>query len=196
MQGMQEMKTFWLRIALSIVVSMPYMQPALTAPSQSTSPCDESTVPTTISELLKAKFPQWRPKRLSDMDADNQQLWLEGRNGKECPGSAVGHFDSTDTLSYAFLLVPQSNPTGGYKVVMFGKAADKDHYSVHVLDGAEGQTYSGLVIFRAEPGEYKDVNGKRTVRIKTDVLYVEWIEKGAEIFYWSAGRYHELQVSD
>src|ERR1700730_17611545 len=99
MQGMQEMKTFWLRIAFGVFVGLLCMQPALTAPSQSTSPCDESTVPATISELLKAKCPQWRPKRLADMDADNQQLWLEGRNGKECPGSAVGHFDSTDSLS-------------------------------------------------------------------------------------------------
>jgi hypothetical protein len=25
---------------------------------------------------------------------------------------------------------------------------------------------------------------------------LEWIEKGAQLFYWSGGRFHKLQVSD
>ena len=188
------MNTFWLKIAFIGVVSLLYMEPARTA--QSSTPCDGATVPTAITELLKDKFPQWRPKRISDMDADNQRFWLEGRDAGTCPGIAIGHFESASRLSYAFLLVPQSNPSGGYKVIVFSKQAGKDIYSPTLVDHAEGQTYSGLVIFRANPGEYKDLERNKAIHIRTDVLYLEWIEKGAQLYYWLAGRYHALQVSD
>src|ERR1700747_3232085 len=132
MQGMPEMNTFWLKTVFIGVVSLVYVEPPRTA--QSSSPCDGATVPTVISELLNDKFPQWRPKRISDMDADNQRLWLEGRNGETCPGIAIGHFENASRLSYAFLLVPRSNPSGGYKVVVFSKDVGKDVYSSTLLD--------------------------------------------------------------
>jgi hypothetical protein len=130
------------------------------------------------------------------MNADDQQLWLKGPNGKECPGIAIGHFDSADRLSYALLLVPQSNPSGGHKIVVFSKGATKDVYTWGLLDHAEGQTYSGLVISKAEPGKYDDSETTKSVQIKLDGLFVEWMEKGAQLYYWSGGRYHKLQVSD
>jgi len=190
------MKTSWFTIAVIGVVSMLCVGPVLMVASQSSSPCDEVVVPDRISELLKSKFVQWRPKQISDMQAEDQQLWLKGPNGKACPGIAIGHFDSADSLSYAFLLVPRSDANGGHKIVVFSKETGKDVYTWRLLDHAEGQTYSGLVISKAEPGKYEDWEGKKSIRLKLDALYVEWMEKGAQIFYWTAGRYQKLQVSD
>jgi hypothetical protein len=130
------------------------------------------------------------------MDADDQQLWLKGRHGKECPAIAIGHFESADSLSYALLLVPQSNARGGHKIMVFSKDAAKGVYAWRLLDHAEGQTYSGLVISKAEPGKYEDWEGKKTIQLRLDGLYVEWMEKGAQLYYWRAGRYHKHQVSD
>jgi hypothetical protein len=65
-----------------------------------------------------------------------------------------------------------------------------------LLDHAEGRTFSGLVISKAEPGKYKDWEGKKSVQIRTDALYVEWIGKGAQLYYWLTDRFHKLQVSD
>lgn len=163
--------------------------------SQTTpSPCTDSMLPGSVNELLKARFPKWRPKRLLDMDAGDQQLWLKGPNGKACPGIAIGHFENADELSYAVLLVPQSNPGGGHKIVVFGKT--KDVYSVRLLDQAEGQTYSGLVISRTGPGKYDDWENTKSIQIELDGLRVEWMEQGAQLYYWRAGRYRKLQVSD
>ena len=186
----------WLRILFISVASLLYMEPAPMTAAQSALACDEPAVPTTVTELLKEKFPHWRPKQVSDIDADNRQLWLDGPNGSACPGIAIGHFENAKNLSYAFLLVPQSNPSGGHKIVIVSKEGDKEAYASTLLDHAEEQTYSGLVISKAEPGKYKDWEGKRSIQIRTDALYVEWIGKGAQLYYWSAGRYHKLQVSD
>ncbi len=196
MQGVQEMSQILLKIALVGVVGLLGMERTRMTAAQNASPCDGAALPTVVTELLKDKFPQWRPKQVSDIDVDNRQLWLEGPNGKACPGIAIGYFESAQSLSYAFLLVPRSNPNGGHKIVIVSKQPAKDAYGSTLIDHAEEQTYSGLVISKAKPGEYKDWEGKRSIRIRTDALYVEWIEKGARLYYWSAGRYHKLQVSD
>jgi hypothetical protein len=186
----------WLKTLFISAVSLLYMELSPLAAAQTPSPCDEAVLPATVTELLKEKFPQWRPKQVSDIDADNRQLWLEGPNAEACPGVAIGHFESATNLSYAFLLVPRLNPNGGHKLVIVSKELNRDAYVPTLLDHAEGQTFSGLVISKAEPGKYKDWEGKKSVQIRTEALYVEWIGKGAQLYYWLADRYHKLQVSD
>jgi len=119
-----------------------------------------------------------------------------GANQKECPGIAVGHFENAEGFSYAILLVPKSEPRGGYKIVVFTKGSTGAAYGWKLLDQAKGQTYSGLVISKAPPGKYSDFENRKTVEIKLDGVYVEWMEKGARLYYWSGGRYRKLQVSD
>jgi hypothetical protein len=130
------------------------------------------------------------------MRADDQQLWLKAAHEKECPGIAIGHFETVDKLSYAILLVPKSEPSGGHKIVVITKGPTGDAYTWKLLDHAEGQTYSGLVISKAEPGKYSDWENTKSIQMKLDGIYVEWMEKGAQLYYWSGGRYHKLQVSD
>ena len=130
------------------------------------------------------------------MEADDQQLWLTGPNDKECPGIAVGHFESVERLSYALLLVPKSNPSGGHKIVIFSKDPAKDVYASRLLDHAERQSYSGLVISKLGPGKYDDWKRVKSIKLKLDGLLVEWMEKGAQLYYWSADGYERLQVSD
>src|SRR5437899_1805897 len=128
--------------AAIVLFGMLGLVPTQISPTQHAPACDDSVLPASVRDLLNAKFPEWRPKRASDMDADNQQLWLSSVHGEECPGIGVGHFETADELSYAILLVPKSNPRGGYKVVVVSKGAPKSAYTWKLLDHAEGQTYS------------------------------------------------------
>jgi hypothetical protein len=154
-----------------------------------------AALPAPVSELIASKFPDWRPKQLSDLESDDRELWLKA-HPRECPGIAIGHFEIAHKVSYAALLVAKSEPTGGYKVVVFSKGPTGDAYAWKLLDHADGETYSGLVISKAEPGKYSDFERTKSVQTKLDGVYVEWIEKGADLYYWSAGRYHKLRVSD
>jgi len=164
--------------------------------AQGPSRCSRVSLPPPVSEMLKSKFAEWRPKQLSDMEADDQQLWLNGPNGEGCPGIAIGHLESAENLSYALLLVSKSNPSGGHKIVVFSKDLTKGVYISRLLDHAEGQTYSGLVISKVGPGKYDDSERTRSAKLNLDGLLVEWMEKGALLYYWSGGRYRTLQVSD
>jgi hypothetical protein len=185
------MKTTMVRAVLLGVFSLSSMSISI---AQQPPSCDDTTLPVPIRDLVKSKFPQLRPKQFSDLEADDKQLWWKAHE-KECPGIAIGHFESASELSYAILLVPKSEPTDGYKIVVFSKGPTGDAYSWKLLDHAEGQSDS-LVISKAEPGKYSDFEQTKSIQTKLDCVYVEWIEKGAILHYWLAGRYHKLRVSD
>jgi hypothetical protein len=161
------------------------------------SQCSGSILPSPVKELLKTKFSNWKIMQLSDMDQDDRDLWLKGPNGKLCPGLAVGHFDNAETPSYALLLISRSIPGGDYKIVIFSKNVPEDTYSWRLLDHGDGEcAYCGIVISRVLPGKYHDWEGAKSIRIKLDGLLVEWLEKGAVLYFRSAGQYRKLQVSD
>jgi hypothetical protein len=165
--------------------------------AQTQKPCDSENLPSAIGDLLRKEFPDWRQKQISDLLTDDQQLWIQA-HGKTCPGSIVGHFEKSDSDAYAVLLVPRSETSEGYKLVVFSTSPSTGGatYMWKLLDHSDARTYSGLVISRASAGKYSEAQGTKSVTIKLDGIYLEWIEKGAELFYWSAGRYHKRQVSD
>jgi hypothetical protein len=194
------MNIFGFRIAVAaflgdVSVSVLVFSQLFSAAPRPTS-CDVATLPTQISVVLKSKFAGWRPKQVSDLDADDQRFWLESPSGKTCPGIAIGHFESTKEISYALLLVPESEAAHGYKVVAFSRGTSESTYNSNLLAHADGDTYSGVVILKADPGKYSDFDGTKTIRAKLDSVIVEWIEKGAVLYYWSSGRYRELRISD
>ena len=186
------MRTLLEIFLLSLVLGPPLVAGTSKAPDAND--CS-STLPVPVNELLMSKFPVWRPKQLSDLESDDRQLWLNA-HPYECPGIAAGHFESAERLSYVVLLVPKREPTGGYKLVVLSKRQTGDTFTCKLLDHADEQSYSGLVISKARPGKYSDWENTKSIRLKLDGVYVEWIEKGADLYYWSAARYHKLRVSD
>jgi hypothetical protein len=133
---------------------------------------------------------------VSNLGPDDKQLWLKA-HPKDCPGIAIGHFEKPDQLAYAVLLVPKSQSSHGYRIVVLSKVATDDSYAARVLDQADTQdSDSGMVISTAPRGSYSDFERTTSVRVKLDAVNVEWIEKGAVLYYWAHGKYSTLQTSD
>lgn len=157
--------------------------------------CRISRLPKEAQVLLNREYANWRPKDVSDLGADDRQYWSKAHT-RGCPGIAAGHFEGPYQLSYALLLVPKSESTQGYRIVVLTKVTD-DSYTLRVLDlGDSGASDSGMVIFTAPQGSYSDSEGTTSVQLKLDGIYVEWIEKGAAIYYWKDGNYLTLQTSE
>jgi hypothetical protein len=70
--------------------------------------------------LVNKKFPGWRVKATSDLEAYDKELWVK-EHPKECPGIAVGHFEDPNQVAYGILLVPNSAAAVGYKLVVLAK---------------------------------------------------------------------------
>jgi hypothetical protein len=168
----------------------------LSAPSllaQEIQPCGKVDLPLPIVETIKTKFPGWRPKDIVDLGTDDRQLWLKA-HPKGCPGIAVGHYKSAGMLSYAVLLVPQSRPTGGYRILVFSKAPQGPSYSSTVLAHADTDIQPGMVIATAPPAKYPSFDDLKSVTLKRDGLYVEVIEKGIELYFWTGSKYSSIQI--
>jgi hypothetical protein len=113
-------------------------------------------------------FPGWRLKQTSDLVDYDRELWSKA-HPIECPGIAIGHFESPDQTAYGLLLIPDSGAVTGYKLVVLSKASSADRFSTRVLDRAEGQpgAGSGLVISKVPPGEYSGFDSTQSVKVKT-----------------------------
>ena len=181
---------------LALILLSAICLPARPNQIKSTVVCDSSALPVSARRLLESRFSEWRLKLASDMDSADQQLWLTAAQGEKCPGMVAGHFEFGEQTSYAVLLVPKSKPTEGYKVGVLTKNVASEDYVWKLIDHAATQAYSGLIISKAPPGRYSDLEGNKSILIKLDGIRVEWLEKGAVLFFWSAGKYQRIVVSD
>jgi hypothetical protein len=158
--------------------------------------CRTSSLPSAAKALLDIEYAGWRPKDVADLGPDDRQLWLKA-HPKDCPGIATGHFEQPEHLSYAVLLVPDSPVKQGYKILVLRELTIGNTYAATLLDQADGgYPSSGMVISKVPPGKYSDFEETASVRLKLDAVNVEWIEKGAVLYYWANGKYRTLQTSD
>ena len=161
--------------------------------AQSAGPC-EKALPTAVQSYIEHQFPEWRPKTLSDLEGDDRQLWQESHK-KECPGIAVGHFENSEQISYALLLVPRSTAKSGYKFVVTTSAPENTYHS-ESLDHNDAADASGMVISKAPPGKYSDFEQTKTVQLKLDSISLDWLEKSSVLYYWSEGHFLSIDTSD
>lgn len=163
--------------------------------AQSSNPCAETGLPSPVNDLIRAKFSGWRPEQLSDLHSDDRQLWVKAHLN-DCPGIAIGHFETTDRLTYAVFLVRPSDPTNGYKLLVFDEIPRGNAYILKLVEQANGPTYGGVAIEMAPPGHYSDYEDARiSVTTKLEGFYLEFIERGALLYYWSGRRYRTVRVS-
>ncbi len=175
--------------------SMLALMAVVSGGAQTSNPCAESGLPSPVNDLIRGRFPGWRPEQLSDLRSDDRQLWLKA-HVNDCPGIAIGHFETTDRFTYAVFLVRPSDPTNGYKVLVFDEIPHGNAYILKLVEQANGPTYGGVAIETAPPGHYSDYEDARiSVTTKLEGFYLEFIERGALLYYWSGRRYRTVRVS-
>jgi len=159
--------------------------------------CQGDILPSAAKSLLNKTFPAWRIKRPSDLVAYDLELWGKV-HPKECPGIAVGHFESPNQTGYGLLLIQKTGAETGYKIVVLIKSTTANCYSLRVLDHAEGQagTGSGLVISKVPSGKYSGFDSTQSIKVRLDAVEAEWLEKSSVLYFWKNGKYRTLQTSD
>jgi hypothetical protein len=69
-------------------------------------------------------------------------------------------------------------------------------YHTTVLDHGPSTHNSGMVISRVPPSKQTGFDETKSVILRLDGVNVEWLEKSSVLYYFSSGKYHELQTSD
>lgn len=181
---------------LNLLLTVFIMAPAIALSARAQDKCGEKALPPQVRLLIHKRFPGWRTKLPSDLDDFDKRDW-DQYHPKECPGIARGHFEAPDITGYGLLLIPMTAPENGSKIVILGKAANTDGYSIKIIvHDEEPGASSGLVISKVSPGRYKGFDTRQSVRLKLDGIEAEWIEKSSVLYFWRNGKYRTLQTSD
>jgi hypothetical protein len=194
------MKGFTSRRALLIVISAIFFLCAVfCSESKAADPCDISILPREIQAKLEKNYPDWQPEKLKNLYEDDRHFWTEP-HPNDCPGIAIGHFESKTELSYALLLVSKPDrKRPGLRILVFSRLAPSAPYIVHSLAKWDTGTFyegSEQVIAAVPAGHYEDAMREKKVQTDLDGISYEVIGKGTVLYYWKNSRYHELPTSD
>ena len=185
-----------MRLRFCELLSIVILALAPVSSGQAKNTCRATSLPPAATAVLDEKYPDWRIKNVSDLVADDQALWAKA-HPKDCPGIAIGHFEESDRVAYAVLVVPKAKTRHGYKIIVLKESPSGEGYAAKLLDQANGEySDSGLVISKATPGKYSDFYGTAEVHVKIDAIFVEWIEKASVLYYCANGKYRKIQASD
>jgi hypothetical protein len=194
------MKGFTSRRALLIVISAIFFLCAIfCSESNAANPCDISILPREIQTKLEKNYPDWQPEKLKNLYEDDRHFWTEA-HPNDCPGIAIGHFESKTEFSYALLLVSKpERKRPGLRILVFSRLGPSAEYILRVISRYDtGDFYEGSdqVIATVPAGHYEEAQGPKRVDVDLDGISYEVMEKGAILYYWRNGRYHELVTSD
>jgi hypothetical protein len=163
--------------------------------ARAANPCDISVLPKEIQTTLEKSYPDWKPERLENLSQYYRRFWLKD-HPNDCPGIAIGHFESKSELSYALFLVPgPDRKQPGASIVVFSRTGPTIPFVSHLVfkwDVGNFYGHSDLVISKIAAGRYGDPQ----VLIDLDGVLYEAMEKASSLYYWKNGQYHGLSVSD
>src|SRR5947209_10238715 len=178
-----------MRLRICELLSIVILALAPVSYGQTKNACRAASLPPAAAAVLDEKYPDWRIKNVTDLVADDQVLWAKA-HPKDCPGISSGHFEESDRVTYAVLMVPKAKTRRGYKIIVLKESPSGGSYAAKLLDQANGEySDSGLVISKATPGKYSDFYGSTEVHVKLDSILVEWIEKASVLYYCTNGKY-------
>ncbi|MGB8457559.1 MAG: hypothetical protein WCE50_07555 [Candidatus Acidiferrum sp.] len=171
----------------------------LAAKAKASDPCGPSALPKEIQTILARNYPDWQPEKLENLYEDDRRFWTDAHPA-DCPGIAIGHFESKNELSYALLSISKPDrKLPGLRILVFSRPAASAPYVPHVISKWNvGPFYenSDQVISTVPPGHYEEAQGPHKVQTDLDGILYEVLEKGTLQYYWTNGRYQELATSD
>ncbi len=161
----------------------------------------ESDAPTRCAALLppeaKSKvehvFPGWQVVELSLLSPDEQEMW-RSRRGSQCAGVAIGEFRGPGEKSYAVVIVRTTEGLKEGKLLVLEKG--EGGYEIELL--REERDLSRFpVVHTGPPVKYREFyDRQKTIIPEHEVIVFELMESTATVYYYKAGEYLQLLISD
>jgi hypothetical protein len=159
--------------------------------------CKVESLPSDIQNRLKSDFGSWKIQEPADLSPRAHRRW-ESEQPLECPGIAVGHFESAKTRSYAILLVPVAHSNGGYRFLVFNERAGQPTYEARLLDKLDQNGAANYFIRRTPISKFFDEPSRKKFQAHTvdGILLVDSAEDEyeVEVYFWSGGRYRNAPI--
>ena len=143
------------------------------------------------SEITK-KFPSSKIEETSDLSPEYREMWVKAHSS-DCPGVAVGKYKGAGRSLFAVLLVSTDPNKPETKLLVVDPASSSRFL---VLETVRVATTSPNVVYTLPPGAYADPEGDQKARIPYDGVVLEQLEVGSILYYYRAGTFHKLILSE
>jgi hypothetical protein len=158
---------------------------------QGPSTCQDRLPEKLRSEITK-KFRSSKIEETSDLAPEYREMWVKAHSS-DCPGVAVGKYKGAGRSLFGVLLVSTDPAKPGAKLLVVDPASGNRFL---VLETVGIATASPNVIYTLPPGAYADPEGGQKVRIPYDGVVLEQLEVGSILYYYRAGTFHKLILSE
>jgi hypothetical protein len=182
----------------ALVIARQHSSSSATAkPTHVADLCKPGSLPKDIQSHLKERYSSWKVQEPDYLNSNARERW-ESEKPLQCPGIAMGHFDSADATSYAVLLTSQSR-TGagaGYKFIIFSPNSRQQSYTISFDEQVDEDGSGNFFIHRVSISKFFDENSKKRFQVQSSeaILLVGSAEKqyGAEVYFLAKSGYkHE-----
>jgi hypothetical protein len=173
---------------------------ALTAVAQADNKiplCSTKDFPVQLQNQLKDKFGSWKIQDESSLALFTKQRW-QSEKPLECPGIAMGSFESADHVSFALLLVPKNNADAAYKLVLFTRGTNESSNAIKVVEEWDKGGASHYFVHKTEISKFLSRDWVTKLHVKTNdgILIFDAAESeyGTDIYFWADGQYRHQWV--
>jgi hypothetical protein len=158
-----------------------------------TKDCGYSTLPAEVRTQLQSMYPAYHIVATSDMDSHERQEW-QTHTLTACPGYVYGTFGS-GVSGYAISLIRKTGETEVDQMLVFVRQK-KSGYIVHVLSPSAKVQGHALIVSTGTHGQYHPLDSSSSLQIDWPVILYEAIDAAIEGYYYAAGSWHSILLSE
>jgi hypothetical protein len=154
----------------------------------------QGQLPGELLTEIKQAFPNSKIEETTDLSPEYREMWVKAHSS-QCPGVAEGKYKGPDQKLFAVLLLSTEREKPGVTLVFVDLAASGNK-RFKVLETVKIATTGPNVIFTLPPGQYSDPEGLHKTRTRFDGVVLEQLEAGSLLYYYRAGAFHKLTLSE
>lgn len=155
----------------------------------STDPC---SLPADLQHEISAKYPGATVVGLSDLEKDDR-VFFEKDHDDACPGLVKVDFYGDGRQTLALVLNRKNGAQEHTELVVAHHVGDQ--WKIAEV-GTGGASPYAPVVWSQPPGQYKDIEGEKTVRATRPVIVFSKYESWAILYAWTGGRISKIWLQD
>jgi hypothetical protein len=147
--------------------------------------------PQELAAALQEEYPRTRILRLADLVEENRTLYAKEHRG-ECPGYTPVNFYGDRQPTVAIVLVSPVVGTAREAKLVLAHKSQAGWRTVPL----ETMKDSLPVVWKMEPGTYRDVYKEKVVRAKNPVIVLCEYDSWAILYSWNEDHISKIWISD
>jgi hypothetical protein len=155
-------------------------------------PGDVCSLPDDLQHELATRYPGARVIGLSDLEEDDRGFFQKDHRDS-CPGLVKVDFYGDGKPTLALALTKKNGKTDQTELVVAHRVGEQ--WRVAVL-GTGGASPYAPVVWSQPPGQYQDIDGRKTVRSTRPVIVFSKYESWAILYAWTGSRVTKIWLQD